>query len=120
MNYPLSSLWPALFLGLALPLAAEARCITTRYGETLCAPAESRCVNDRYGDPHCSGSGGDAVLDRYGTAVCGVGRCVMERDGNVMCSTEPRGSAALDRYAKAVCTSGCEPAQASRCKPLTK
>ena len=63
---------------------------------------------------------GDAVQDRYGAAVCGIGRCVMERDGAVMCSNEPRGSAALDRYAKAVCTGGCEPAQASRCKPLTK
>lgn len=120
MNHPLPYVFSLLLLGLGLPLAAEARCITTRYGETLCAPAESRCVNDRYRDPYCSGSGGDAVLDRYGTAVCGVGRCVMERDGAVMCSTEPRGSAALDRYAKAVCTGGCEPAQASRCKPLTK
>lgn len=120
MNYLLSFVYSLLLLGLGLPFTAEARCITTRHGDTLCAPAESRCVNDRYGDPYCSGSGGDAVLDRYGTAVCGVGRCVVQNDGEVMCSAEPRGSAALDRYSKAVCTSGCEPAQASRCKPLTK
>lgn len=120
MNYPLSCVLSVLLLGLGLPLAAETSCVNDRYGEMRCAPAESRCVSDRYGDPQCSGSGGDAVLDRYGAAVCGVGRCVTERDGTVMCSTQPRGSAALDRYSKAVCTGGCEPAQASRCKPLTK
>jgi hypothetical protein len=103
-----------------LSLAAHAKCFTTLNGETLCAPADSRCVKDRYSAWFCSAPGGDAELNRIGTPVCGVGRCVTDLHGEVMCSTEPRGSAAIDIHAKAVCTSGCAPALAENCQPLTK
>jgi hypothetical protein len=110
----------ALLALLALPLTAHAKCFTNLNGETLCAPAGSRCVKDRYGTWFCSSPGGDAALNRTGTPVCGAGRCVADIHGEIMCSTEPRGSAALDIYIKAVCTSGCAPALAENCQPLTK
>jgi hypothetical protein len=112
--------WVALLALGAAPLDVSAMCVATRQGETLCGPADSRCVVDRYGDWYCSGAGGDATLNRTGAPVCGIGRCVADIHGEVMCSTEPRGAAALDRYSKAVCTTDCAPARADLCRPLTK
>ena len=108
-----------LLITCGLPLAAQADCVTTRSGATVCSPAETRCVADRYGDWFCSAAGGDAVLDRHGAPVCGAGRCVTDINGEVMCSVDKHGSAALDRYNKAVCTSGCAQAKANSCKALT-
>jgi hypothetical protein len=104
---------------LSLSFTANAKCFTTLHGETLCAPAGSHCVKDRYGAWFCSSPGGDAILNRVGNPVCGVGSCVVDIHGEVMCSTVPRGSAAIDMYAKAVCTSGCKPALAENCQALT-
>ena len=39
-----------LLITCGLPLAAQADCVTTRSGATVCSPAETRCVADRYGD----------------------------------------------------------------------
>jgi hypothetical protein len=110
----------ALLALLAAPVKVDAMCVANRQGEVVCGPADSRCVVDRYGDWHCSGSGGDAVLNRVGNPVCGVGRCVADIHGEVMCSREARGGAALDRYSTAVCASGCAPARAELCKRLVK
>lgn len=119
MNHPLSYVLSLLLLGLGLPLAVRPAASPPLWRNTVRTGREPLRQRPLWRPPlfrqrrRCRAG-------RYGAAVCGVGRCVMERDGNVMCSTEPRGSAALDRYSQAVCTGGCEPAQASRCKPLTK
>jgi hypothetical protein len=112
----------ALSLTVAMPAfgQATAGCVTDRNGQTLCPPADSRCVKTRYGDWTCSPPGGDAVLDRYGNPVCGPGACITDLNGNISCSTQPRGSAALDLYSKAVCTGGCTEATPGRCAPLTR
>lgn len=114
--------WPAW--GLALSLLAvsawadTARCLTDRYGQTLCPPADSRCVATRSGGWFCSGPGGGAALDAAGLPQCGAGRCVTDLQHRVMCSKETGGAAARDRYGQAVCTGGCTPGQAAMCRPL--
>lgn len=108
----------ALVALFAAPVKVDAMCVANRQGGVVCGPADSRCIVDHYGDWHCSASGGDAVLNRAGNPVCGVGRCVADLHGEVMCSREPRGGAALDRYSTAVCVSGCGPARAELCTPL--
>lgn len=115
---------PLLFLPLGILSVflnlAEARCIQDRYGDTICPSPNSRCVADRYGSWYCSAEGGDIVLNRHGNPVCGAGRCVTDINGEVWCSTQPKGSAALDRYSNAVCSASCAPASPGACTPLQK
>lgn len=111
----------ALALLLLVPASvAAADCVTNRYGDTVCPPADSQCTTNRYGDWVCSGPGGGILVNRIGVPVCGAGQCVIDNNGEVMCSTEARGAAGIDRYGKAVCTSGCAAAKEERCTPLTR
>lgn len=116
----MGALWLSLAcLSITTPaLADSARCVTDRYGNTLCPPADSRCVATRFGDWACSGPGGGAALDAAGLAQCGAGRCIVDAQHRVMCSKEAGGAAARDRYGQAVCTGGCAPGQAALCRPL--
>lgn len=99
---------------------ANQDCVIDRHGNTLCPPPRAQCVKDRYGDWHCSGPGGGAVLDRYSQPACGIGRCVTDSRGEVMCSSMPGGRAAINRYGDAVCSEGCLHANRYNCQALTK
>lgn len=105
----------SLLFGILLAAGAQAACITDRAGNPVCPPAGGQCILDRYGEPGCSGPDGSVQIDRAGDVVCGRGACLMDIHGEIMCSTEPRGSVALDRYREAVCTGGCEKASAAYC-----
>jgi hypothetical protein len=108
-------LWPAV--------GAQAQgsgCVTDRAGKTICPAPDARCLQDRYDDWFCSAPGGDIARNRHGELVCGVGLCVIDSRGDVLCSKAARGPSAIDRTGVAVCSQGCEMAQAKRCTALTR
>jgi hypothetical protein len=105
------------FAALCGPNAArsESGCVKDRYGNVVCGPAGSHCLRDHYGEVKCSPPDGGIRLDRYKTAVCGPGRCVANRYGDVVCSSVPKGAAALNINGDPVCTEGCVAASAGAC-----
>lgn len=110
----------ALLLALALLSSAhiacaQSGCVPDRYGTVQCGPAGSHCLQDLAGEIKCSPPDGGILLDRYRTPVCGPGRCLTTRHGDVVCSSVPKGSAAVSINGDAVCTDGCVPASASAC-----
>jgi hypothetical protein len=94
---------------------AASGCIKDRYGNVLCGPAGSHCLQDRLGEVKCSPPDGGILLDRYKTPVCGPGRCVVDRHGDVVCSSVAKGAAALNINGDPVCTEGCVAASAGAC-----
>jgi hypothetical protein len=106
----------ALALLSAASLArAQGGCVPDRYGAVQCGPAGSHCLQDSAGEVKCSPPDGGILLDRYQTAVCGPGRCLTTRHGDIVCSSVPKGSAAVSINGDAVCTEGCVPASATAC-----
>jgi hypothetical protein len=94
---------------------AQDDCAKDRYGNPVCPPPGGRCMADRYGEPYCSQADGSVAADRTGEVVCGRGACVADINGEIHCSTAPRGAATLDRYGRAVCVEGCERGSKSLC-----
>ena len=99
-------------------MTSMARCLLLLLA--LCATAggalaQDDCVKDRYGEPFCSQADGSVAADRTGEVVCGRGACVADINGEIHCSTAPRGAATLDRYGRAVCVEGCERGSKSLC-----
>lgn len=111
----LTALLASAVLAIAQAAQAQPGCLKDRYGNVQCGPAGSRCLKDRFSDVRCSPPDGGIRLDRYKTAVCGPGRCLVNRIGDVVCSSVPKGSAALNVYGEPVCTEGCVPASAQAC-----
>lgn len=108
-------LWPAVGAH-----AQGSGCVTDRAGKTICPAPDARCLQDRYDAWFCSAPGGDIARNRHGELVCGVGLCVIDSRGDVLCSKAARGPSAIDRTGVAVCSQGCEMAQAKRCTALTR
>jgi hypothetical protein len=102
-------------LGVAPRAHSQSGCVPDRYGAVQCGPAGSHCLQDSAGEVKCSPPDGGILLDRYRTPVCGPGRCLTTRHGDVVCSNVPKGSAAVSSNGDAVCTEGCVPASASAC-----
>ena len=101
--------------------AQSGDCIVDRYNNTVCPPAKSVCIKESTNSTiKCSPPDGGIALSRYGVAQCGVGRCVSDIRGDLLCSKESGGSAAQDLYGNVVCTGGCAPAQASACSTPTR
>jgi hypothetical protein len=94
---------------------AQPGCVQDRYGSVQCGPAGSHCLRDMAGEVRCSPPDGGILLDRYRTPVCGPGRCLTNRTGDVVCASVPKGSAAININGDPVCTEGCVPASASAC-----
>jgi hypothetical protein len=94
---------------------SQSGCVQDRYGAVQCGPAGSHCLKDMAGDVRCSPPDGGILLDRYKTPVCGPGRCLTNRTGDVVCSSVPKGSAAININGDAVCTDGCVRASATVC-----
>lgn len=107
-------------LGTIQAVHAQPGCLADRYGNVQCGPAGSRCLKDLYGEIKCSPPDGGILLDRYKTPVCGPGRCIPDRTGDVLCSSVSKGSAALDRNGDVVCTEGCVTASTQNCIIPTK
>jgi hypothetical protein len=104
----------ALLSGTA-PGYAQPGCVTDRHGNVQCGPAGGRCIKDVNGEVKCSPSGGSVMLDRYRNAVCGPGRCLVDRHGDVVCSRVAKGAAAINVNGDPVCASGCVTASAAAC-----
>jgi hypothetical protein len=94
---------------------SQGGCVQDRYGAVQCGPAGSHCLQDMSGEVKCSPPDGGILLDRYRTPVCGPGRCLTTRHGDVVCSSAPKGSAAVNINGDAVCTDGCVQASANAC-----
>ena len=112
--------WALLAAAIALLAAggaarAQPGCTPDRFGNPACPPAGAQCTTDRYGNPVCSPTDGGVAANRVGEVVCGRGACVADVNGEVMCSSVPRGAATLDRHGKAVCSEGCEAGSAALC-----
>lgn len=105
-----------LFSLCAPPAFAQGNsCVTDNHGRTRCAPPDSSCATNRRGQVVCTTPGGGMMNDLYGELLCGPGACVVDRQGNVVCSSQVRGGAALDQYGNAVCTGGCIAGKAELC-----
>jgi hypothetical protein len=117
---PLIALLALVALGGPQAAYSQPGCIQDRHGNVQCAPAGGHCLKDLHGEIRCSPPDGGILLDRYRTAVCGPGRCLANRHGDVVCSRVPKGAAALDIGGEPVCTEGCVPASAGACTALTR
>jgi hypothetical protein len=104
-----------LVFAAAASLGAQANCISTASGKTVCPAPDSQCLSNRTGDIVCSTPGGGIVLDRYGEPVCGPGYCTKDVRGEVVCSSLARGAASTDRYGNGGCAGQCVAASGGSC-----
>ena len=75
----------------------------------MCRPCEAQqgCAVDGLGRVICALPGGGAAQDSLGRVETGLGQCVQDDLGRVMCSALPGGGAAVDGLGRAVCSGGC-------------
>jgi hypothetical protein len=90
-------------------------CVRDRYGNIVCGPPGSQCRKAIHGEVKCSPPDGGIMLDRYKEPVCGPGRCIADRYGEVLCSIVPKGAAAVDVHGDVVCTQACTKASPRAC-----
>jgi len=75
--------------------------------------AECLTIN---GQVYCSPPNGSIKLNQVGEILCGVGQCVTNSLGQMLCSSQPGGSAIIAALGNTLCTGGCVPASASLCQ----
>jgi hypothetical protein len=74
------------------------------------------CSQNNAGHIVCAPPGGSIMMNKDGIIVCGRGRCVVDKSGIILCSSQPGGAAMIDNLGTAVCAGGCISASASNCK----
>ena len=70
----------------------------------------------QYGKVLCAQTGGGALNDNDGNVRCGVGNCLKDDLGQVICFKEQGGDISIDEYGKVKCQGGCEDGKRSRCE----
>jgi hypothetical protein len=55
----------------------------------------------------CAPPGGTIMTNKNDMIVCGLGQCVVNKDGITLCSTQPGGNASLTNMGIAVCAGVC-------------
>jgi hypothetical protein len=74
------------------------------------------CEINSLGKPVCAPPMGGITKDKYGQPVCGMGQCLANNLGNIVCSAQKGGYSTIDLRGQTVCTGGCIPASASSCQ----
>ena len=110
-----------LLLLAAFPaLGQEAKhCVTDLRGNQVCGTHAQQCILDRYRAAWCAPASGTAMKDRYDEVVCGVGACLRDIRGDIVCASEPGGATSTDVSGKASCAGGCVPASRQACRQMT-
>ena len=112
-------------VALLLLLAASAfgqeakHCVVDLRGNQVCGTRPDQCILDRYRAAWCAPANGTATKDRYDEVVCGVGACLRDPHGEILCAAEAGGATVTDAAGKTTCAGGCRPASASVCRRMT-
>jgi len=104
----------ALWIAPTLVLA-QGGCVGVRNGKVVCGQPDSTCAANQRGEVVCTKPGGGMMNDQYGEQLCGLGYCVKDQRGNVLCSSHARGGATVDQSGNAVCAGGCVPGTKEAC-----
>ena len=114
---------PILFILALAALSATAQearhCVTDLRGNQVCGTRADQCILDRYGAAWCAPANGTATKDRYDEVVCGVGACLKDVHGDIVCTGEPGGATVTDATGNPSCPGGCVPASHLACRKMT-
>jgi len=69
--------------------------------------ANAQCFRDVMGNTFCAPPGGGLSTNSLGVPMCGLGGCVRDSLGRVICSSVRMGYATLDGLGRAKCTGNC-------------
>ena len=79
--------------------------------------ATENCRQNIAGKIVCAPVDGTITVDKYGEVVCGIGNCIVNPSGTVLCSILPGGTAIINDKGVAVCSSGgCRSASQKYCR----
>jgi hypothetical protein len=109
-----------LVLAVLPAVGQEAKhCVTDLRGNQVCGTRADQCILDRYGAAWCAPSNGTAAKDRYDEVVCGVGACMKDVRGDIVCTGEAGGATVTDVTGQTSCAGGCVPASHLACRRMT-
>lgn len=86
------------------------------WAATSTAFATGNCAQNNLGNIVCAPPGGNIMTNKDGMVVCGLGQCVTNRNGIVLCSAQPGGTASINELGMAVCTGKCVSPSKNNCK----
>ena len=119
MSGPIS---PWLVATLSCTLVAQSlaampgECVTDREGTKTCPAADVACMADIFGQVLCTQPKGRIFQDQYGKAVCAVGICASDVNGQLRCASTANGTVALDPNRIVVCSDKCVKASSTLCR----
>lgn len=91
-------------------------CTTLLTVSTPNAFARGNCAQNNLGNIVCAPPGGTILTNKDGMIVCGLGQCVVNKNGTILCSAQPGGTAFLNDAGVAVCTGICMSPSKNNCK----
>jgi hypothetical protein len=117
----MKALTALLFILAALPASAQEakHCVVDIRGNQVCGIRADQCILDRYKAAWCAPANGTASKDRYDEVVCGVGACLRDVRGELLCAAEAGGATVTDVSGTTTCAGGCVPASQSACRLMT-
>ena len=80
------------------------------------AYAIGNCAQNKFAQIVCAPPGGTIMINKYDDVVCGIGKCVVNKSGTILCSSQPGGAAAFDASGTPVCAGACVSASQRNCK----
>lgn len=83
---------------------------------TTNALAKSNCAQNNLGNIVCAPPGGTIMANKDGMIVCGLGQCVVNKNGTILCSAQPGGTAFVNDMGVAVCAGVCITPSKNNCK----
>ena len=84
----------------------------------LSGTANAQCYTNPLGSTYCPPPGGGLGVNGLGTAMCGLGGCVKDAFGTIICSNQQHGYATKNALGTVKCTGRCVRGVSSLCQRM--